>query len=133
MITEDYWNDLTPERIFLARVYVEHCISKKLLDRVEAALPVVTLLAFRIQEAYNKLTQLITRLDEVQNRDEDADEKEDDKSEAQLEEAVVDAELVVGELLGLAVNLDYGDEIGRRKMFVLIRKYSIFYVFPDSN
>ncbi|KAG8741938.1 hypothetical protein FRC10_002249 [Ceratobasidium sp. 414] len=119
---EDYWTNITPERAFLARVYIEHCTSLKDNERLEAALPVVTLLAFRIQDEYNTLLQLLGQLEERQARAEE-DDKEDDKSEAQLEEAVIDAELVVGELLGLAVNLDYGDEIGRRKMYGLMRAY----------
>ncbi|KAG9120574.1 hypothetical protein FRC07_003879 [Ceratobasidium sp. 392] len=117
---EDYWNNLTPERAFLARVYIEHCTGMKYNDRLDANLPVVTHVAFRIQAEYNRLLQLSIQLEERQAREEE-DDKDDDKSEVQLEEAVVDTELVVGELLGLAVNLDYGDEIGRRKMFGLMR------------
>lgn len=30
-------------------------------------------------------------------------------------------EFIVGELVGMAVNVDYGDEIGRRRMFELMR------------
>jgi condensin complex subunit 3 len=30
-------------------------------------------------------------------------------------------EFVIGEMLRLAVHLDYADEIGRRKMFALVR------------
>lgn len=33
-----------------------------------------------------------------------------------------DKEFIVAELLRLAVNLDYADETGRRKMFALVRE-----------
>jgi condensin complex subunit 3 len=63
-------------------------------------MPVVTALAFRIQDEYNKLVGSVN------------DEAEDAAERA----------LVVGELLKLAVQMDYADETGRRKMFQLTRK-----------
>ena len=63
-------------------------------------LPVVTALAFRIQDEYNNL---------VGAANEESDE-------------VTERSFIVGELLRLAVNLDYADEIGRRKMFQLARE-----------
>lgn len=35
-----------------------------------------------------------------------------------------DYEFIVAQLLDIAKCLDYADEVGRRKMFVLLRKYS---------
>jgi len=35
----------------------------------------------------------------------------------------LEGEFVIGEMLKLAVSLDYSDEIGRRKMFQLTRKF----------
>lgn len=67
--------------------------------RLEDSIPVVTALAFRIQEEYNKLVQAIN-------------EGADDAN-------LMERTFIVGELLKLAVNLDYADEIGRRKMFQL--------------
>lgn len=49
-----------------------------------------------------------------------------DLSEAEkirLEDVRMDREFVIGEMLKLAVNLDYTDEIGRRKMFSLVREF----------
>lgn len=62
-------------------------------------MPVVTALAFRIQDEYNTLVSA--------TNDENGD--------------VAEQAFVVGELLRLALNLDYADEIGRRKMFQLAR------------
>lgn len=73
------------------------------LDR---ALPVVTRIAFLIQETFNTL------LEEI-NLDEDPDCKES-KPTANV--------IIVSELLRLAVHLDYSDEIGRRKTLELISK-----------
>ncbi|OCF54753.1 condensin complex subunit 3 [Kwoniella mangroviensis CBS 10435] len=97
---DEFWTSLTPEKAFLARVFVDHCISNKDDVRLEEALPVVTALAFCIQDEYNKLVA----------------------STNEGDEDVTDRAFIVGELLKLAVNLDYADEIGRRKMFQLARE-----------
>ncbi|KAJ1311200.1 hypothetical protein OPQ81_009701 [Rhizoctonia solani] len=118
---DDFWNNLTPEKAFLARVFVDHCVAEKDNERLDRSLPVVTMFAFRIQEEYNKLLKLLRRLEARNNKDPGSDDEEDEKKDVQLEEQAIDAELILGELLGFAVNLDYGDETGRRRMFQLIR------------
>lgn len=77
--------------------------------RLEDVLPVVTALAFRIQDEYNKLVAVVN----------------EEESSADTESLVAERAFVVGELLRLAVNLDYADEIGRRKMFQLARASDI--------
>jgi condensin complex subunit 3 len=95
----------------LARVFIEHC--KEIEDNIslEAALPVVTSVAFRTQEWYNLL----------QDEEPVSQDLEDDEYRRR-EDAIASKETIVAELLKLAVNLDYADEIGRRKMFDLVRK-----------
>ena len=80
----------------------------------------VTALAFRIQSAYNALLEDI-EAEEYRDKDneEDIQRREDDR---------MDREFVIGEMLKLAVDLDYADEIGRRKMFQLVRESCISYV-----
>ncbi|KAH9921582.1 nuclear condensing complex subunit [Amylocystis lapponica] len=119
---DEYWTALTPEKAFLARVFVEQCITMKDNARLESVLPVVTALAFRISEAYNEL------LEAFQEDEEDAllrggilDDPEEEDRRARRDEARMDREFTLGEMMRLAVNLDYADEIGRRKMFQLIR------------
>ncbi|KAJ6631026.1 nuclear condensing complex subunit [Mycena sp. CBHHK59/15] len=117
-----YFAELTPEKIFLARVFVDHCIF---LDREDqgrgeqkmegAGIPVVTSCAFRIQDGYNALVMA------DEERQAKHDEDEDEEARERREEARLDKEFIVGEMLKLAVNLDYADEIGRRKMFALVR------------
>lgn len=100
---EEWWNELSPEKAFLARVFAEHCMSTKDETRLEDAMPVVTALAFKTQDEYNRLVTLIN---------------DDDDEDAAAQEAA----FIVGELLRLAINMDYADEIGRRKMFQLSRE-----------
>ncbi|KAM6503308.1 Nuclear condensing complex subunit [Amanita muscaria] len=109
-----YWASLTPERAFLARVFVNHCCASKNAARLEATLPVVTALAFRVQEAYNDLVDRVRELEEKRTfaRPEELVKEEDEKA---------DREFIISEMLTLAINLDYSDEIGRRKMFQLMR------------
>jgi condensin complex subunit 3 len=123
---------LTPERAFLARVFVAHCIATKDEARLESALPVVTALAFRIQEGYNALLEDIQAEEERVERDEVGTEEARQKREDER----MDREFVIGEMLKLAVDLDYADEIGRRKMFQLVREYyflSISWLFCDGT
>ncbi len=63
-------------------------------------MPVVTALAFKTQDEYNGLVGAA-----MEEEAGDVDEKA----------------FVIGELLRLAVHLDYADETGRRKMFQLTR------------
>jgi condensin complex subunit 3 len=117
-LTDSYWTSLTPETAFLARVFVDHCKATKNDDRLDTALPVVTALAFRIQEAYNDL------LEDMQNEEEERVIRDlSEEEEIILEDIQMDKEFVIGEMLKLAVNLDYADEIGRRKMFSLVREF----------
>ncbi|KAL1410056.1 chromosome condensation complex Condensin, subunit G [Vanrija albida] len=100
-LDDAWWASLTPEKAFLARVFAEYCVNNNKTNRMEEVMPVVTALAFKIQDEYNKLVGL--------NVDED-----EDKAAEQA--------FIVGELLRVAINLDYADEIGRRKMFQLARE-----------
>lgn len=112
-----FWADLSPEKVFLVRVLVDHAVEQKSLERLETILPVVTALAFRIQTVYNDLIEQ-AEADEQDRllRGEDAPEDEE------RADALLDKEFVVEELLRIAVKVDYGDEIGRRKMFTLVRE-----------
>ncbi|PIL28240.1 hypothetical protein GSI_09652 [Ganoderma sinense ZZ0214-1] len=111
--SEDYWTDPTPERAFLARVFVDKCIAKDARVRLDETLPVTTHMMFRIQAVYNSLVEHIQADSSSKDEDEDA--------AAAREEVRLDLELTVAELLRLAVNLDYQDEMGRRKMFMLVQ------------
>jgi hypothetical protein len=66
---------------------------------MEDTMPVVAELAFRIQEEYNKLEETFSSEEEV-------DEEEN-----------AERSFIVGELMRLAVNMDYTDQYGRSAMF----------------
>jgi condensin complex subunit 3 len=122
---ERYWNELTPESALVARVFVEHCINAGEEAFLEgAALPVVTAFAFNVQEAYNTLLRLMQEDDEAQL--EDGDEEDEEEKRDRREEDLAKAEVILGELLKIAVKLDYSDEIGRRKLFSVVSECSVF-------
>ena len=64
LISDSFWTFLTAERAFLARAFVDHCCANNNAARLEETLPVVTALAFRIQEAYNSLAERVGELEE---------------------------------------------------------------------
>ncbi|KAG1823715.1 nuclear condensing complex subunit [Suillus subaureus] len=111
-----YWANLTPERAFFVRVFMRR--------KLDASLPVVTALAYHIQAAYNAYQEdLEVAEQERVIRGEPTEEEE---------EARIDKEFVIGEMLKVAVNLDYADEIGRRKMFQLVRDMISQEALPES-
>ncbi|KAF5378891.1 hypothetical protein D9615_006988 [Tricholomella constricta] len=122
-----YWDKLTPETAFLARVFVEYGKATNDETRLEAALPVVTELAFRIQAAFNTLIQDMATEEQERLFSELTEDQINRMEEVRLEK-----ESIIGELLRLAVNLDYADEIGRRKMFQLVRDMLSHGALPES-
>lgn len=100
--SDEFFQALTPATSFLARVYFSYLRSEgnPLLADIE---PVVTALAFFIQAEWTQLVVLL-------------------ESEERREDREAEHEFIVRQLVGMAVNLDYGDEIGRRKMFELMRE-----------
>lgn len=126
-ILEAYWRHLTPESVVLARVFVEHCISSNNEARLEtAALPVVTAFAFIVQEAYNSLLSVLEEIETVRILNAGLDEEEE---ASEQEEELAKREVIMGELLRLALKLDYGDEIGRRKVFSVISGFVLLPCF----
>lgn len=116
-----YWKNLTPESVVLARVFVEHCISVKNETLLEAAaLPVVTAFAFHVQESYNLLLEALEDLESASLTRAGSSEADEDE---ELEEELAKREAILGELLRVALKLDYGDEIGRRKVFTVVSQY----------
>jgi len=118
---DSFWNELTAESALLARVFVDHCLSRKHETSLDAAsLPVVTVFAFNIQEVYNVFLELAEENKMFEAvAGEDVDEEERDRVEEEMAQAV----FVLCELLNIAVHLDYTDEIGRRKLSNVIRKF----------
>lgn len=133
---DKYWRTLTPESALLARAFIEYSeIASAQESRLEAAsMPVVTAFAFYIQEACNAIFDSMEALEEAKLLHgkfsealrskvlivivEDAEDEESEKLEAEL----VDRVFVLSEVLKIAAKLDYTDEIGRRKVFQVVRE-----------
>ncbi|KAK6369263.1 chromosome condensation complex Condensin, subunit G [Exophiala oligosperma] len=107
---DEFWDTLTPESAFMARTFNDFCQQsqdQKHQVMIEEKMPEVTRLGFHLQKHINEL------LVKVQNAIEtDSDEKLAEQAEQ---------EFIVEQLLYIAQTLDYTDEVGRRKMFSLLR------------
>ncbi len=123
ILSEEYWQELSAESAVLARVFIEYCLSSKKQEQLEtASLPVVTAFALLIQDAYNGLLELLHEAELLGNDDEESEARDDE---------IAKWEVVLGELLRMALKLDYMDEIGRRKVFSVVSKCS--FSSPDSS
>lgn len=87
--------------------------------QLERVLPVVTSFAFKIQDEFNNLINMLPE-EALQPGGVLAGALEEQED---LPEGFIARAFVVAELCKLAVGLDYADEIGRRKMFQLARKF----------
>lgn len=104
---ENFWDALSPESVFMARSFNDFC-QQDPSSRVlcEEKMPEVTRLGFYLQKYINKLLDTIKNAAELGGGDEDT----------------VEQEFIIEQLLHIALTLDYADEVGRRKMFSLLRE-----------
>lgn len=112
VLDDKFWETLSAESAFLARSYNEFCRNEgngKFEWLVEEKLPEVTKLAFYLERYMQVLIEAIKR---VAQQDAEEDGEEED---------TVEQEFIVEQLLHIAMSLDYSDEVGRRKMFTLMR------------
>ena len=118
---DPFWHHLTPESIFLARSFNDYCRQqhdRKYETLVEEKMPEVTKLAFFLQRYTNSLVECLRRNHGIYEGGE--------------EEDTVEQEFVVEQLLHIAKTLDYSDEVGRRKMFALLRETLAIAELPDE-
>jgi len=104
-LDQDFWDGLTVEGSFLARSFNDYCRTSSPQDirktlEADECMPEPARLAIYLQRHINKLVMAL------RNDDEEA----------------VGLEFIVQQLLLIAMASDYGDEIGRRGMFALIRE-----------
>ncbi|KAH8101082.1 nuclear condensing complex subunit [Cristinia sonorae] len=126
------WKTLTPERAFLARVFTEHCVTTKDDARLESSLPVVGVIALAIQDTFNSYQEDLDKEEEDNLLLAGMDDPDLDEQKARREEIQFDREVVMSELLKLAANLDYADEVGRRAMFQLTRAMISRHALPEN-
>jgi condensin complex subunit 3 len=120
-LDDEFWETLSAEAAFMARSFNDFCRSegnKKYEWLVEEKLPEVTKLAFYIERYLQALVEAVKKVAEA-----DAEEEEED---------TVEQEFIVEQLLYIAMTLDYSDEVGRRKMFTLLRQSLSIPELPDE-
>ena len=118
---DPFWDNLSPEAAFMARSFNDFCRGKdsaKFESLVEEKMPEVTKLAFFLQRYTNTLVELLQR--------------NASKDEAEELDETVEQEFIVEQLLHIAKTLDYSDEVGRRKMFALLRETLSIAELPDE-
>ncbi|KAJ3562560.1 hypothetical protein NPX13_g8525 [Xylaria arbuscula] len=87
---------------------------------VEEKLPEVTKIAYFLERYLNVMIEAIRRVNNQDNVEEDE------------EEDTVEQEFIVEQLLHIILTLDYSDEVGRRKMFALLRQALSIPELPDE-
>lgn len=110
---DNFWDTLTAESVFMSRSFNDFCLNEgngKFASLIEEKMPEVTKLAFYLQRY---ITVLVEALKRVAAQELSEDEEEED---------TVEQEFIVEQLLHIAKTLDYSDEVGRRKMFALLRQ-----------
>ncbi|TCD67325.1 hypothetical protein EIP91_000246 [Steccherinum ochraceum] len=130
--SNDFWKTLTPEKAFLVRVFADHCVAIKDDARLEAALPVVGIVAGKIGTTYNELQKAAGHLSDDGLLRDGMDDPDWEEEKAKTEDAQWERECVMSELLKLAMCMDYGDEIGRRMMNALVRDLIGKDALPES-
>ncbi|KAM0352399.1 hypothetical protein ACHAPU_002066 [Fusarium lateritium] len=118
---DHFWETLSAESVFMARSFNEFCRLEgdgKYLNLLEEKLPEVTKLAFYLERYLHVLITAVKRVAEADDEDE--------------EEDTVEQEFIVEQLLQISLTLDYSDEVGRRKMFTLLRQAISMPELPDE-
>lgn len=110
---DNFWNTLSAESVFMARSFNDFCRTEgngKFESLIEEKMPEVTKLAFFLDRYISVLVDALKR---VALQEPTEDEEEED---------TVEQEFIVEQLLHMTRTLDYSDEVGRRKMFALLRQ-----------
>ncbi|KAI9489252.1 nuclear condensing complex subunit [Zychaea mexicana] len=107
-LDEPFWENLSTESALMAKVLIKFLKGTKDDEKLDEVLPTVTRLAFIIQH-YNDIWQQAPK------------------------ETEADYEFIMSQLLDIAKYLDYADEVGRRKMFVLLRDILMAPDMPDDH
>ncbi|KAI0976507.1 nuclear condensing complex subunit [Xylaria arbuscula] len=121
--SDKFWETLSAESVFVARSFNDFCRTEgngKYESLVEEKLPEVTKIAYFLERYLNVMIEAIRKV----NNQGDVEEDE--------EEDTVEQEFIVEQLLHIVLTLDYSDEVGRRKMFALLRQALSIPELPDE-
>lgn len=116
---EAFWNSLTAESAFVARSFNDFCREEgngKHEELADEKLPEVTGLAYHLHQYTRVLLDRINNPSHVEGG----------------EEETLEQEFIVEQLLYICLTLDYSDEIGRRKMFSLLRETLAVHNLPEE-
>ncbi|KAI5364853.1 Putative armadillo-like helical, nuclear condensin complex subunit 3 domain-containing protein [Septoria linicola] len=112
---DSFWDELSPELAFVARTFNEYCRSttdyvgpRSLVELAEEKLPEVTKFGFLLEREIKRLIQATIA---------SAAEEEEEMDDGEL----AHCEFIVEQMLQMALTFDYSDEVGRRKISVLMR------------
>ncbi|KAH6603438.1 condensin complex subunit 3 [Trichoderma cornu-damae] len=122
ILDDQFWETLSAESSFMARSFNDFCRSEgngRYESLVEEKLPEVTKLAFFLERYLKVLVDAVKRVAQP-----DAEDGE--------EEDTVEQEFIIEQMLHIALSLDYSDEVGRRKMFTLLRQSLAIPELPDE-
>ncbi|OAC99558.1 hypothetical protein MUCCIDRAFT_148598 [Mucor lusitanicus CBS 277.49] len=108
---DEFWANLSGESALLARLMIEYLQNENEEDeRLDKILPTVTVHVMNLENYYNLYQQYNNTEDNAFNY-----------------------EYIVVQMLDIALCLDYADEVGRRKMFNLLRDILRAYEVVDSH
>ena len=115
---DKFWDSLCPESVFMVRSFNDFCQQDPASRTLcEEKMPEVTRVGFYLQRYTNALLENIKSAAELGGGDEDT----------------VEQEFIVEQLLHIAQSLDYTDEVGRRKMFSLLREALAMPDLPEET
>ena len=115
---DEFWENMTIESAFMARTFIECCQQDPATQsKLEEKMPEVTRIGFYLQRNLNTLLDTIRAANDGSGTDEEQP----------------DQEFIVEQLLHIAHFLDYTDEIGRRKMFSLLRDAISVAELPEES
>lgn len=120
---DKFWETLSAESVFVARSFNDFCRTEgngKYESLVEEKLPEVTKIAYFLERYLNVLIEAIRRVNSQDTAEEDE------------EEDTAEQEFIVEQILHIVLTLDYSDEVGRRKMFALLRQALSIPELPDE-
>ena len=119
---DPFFDELTSEGVFIARSFNEYCRNSedtRLQSLAEDKMPEVTKFAFLLQK---HIVKLIEGVETVALNSDDVE----------AEEETVQQEFCVEQMLHIALTLDYSDEMGRRKMFSIMRESLALAELPEE-
>ncbi|PHH81646.1 hypothetical protein CDD82_282 [Ophiocordyceps australis] len=123
VLDHGFWETLTAESVFMVRTLNDFCRFEEHGRHealIEDKLPEVTKLAFFLERYMQAMVEAVGKAWHDSNDDDDDDDD------------AVEQEFIVEQLLHIALTLDYSDEVGRRKMFGLLRHFVSVPELPDQ-